>query len=118
MGHGVHGVVGTMDPRANGHVMAGYEILVTWVHFASCPARGMLQELGVGGWAGGRGMGWGQNMSWQVLLYPTHSFPLACLIFSHTPPHPGHRSLRRTRTPFSKRTQSQLLRLQRGRTQK
>jgi hypothetical protein len=39
-------------------------------------------ELGVGGWAGGRGMGWGQNLSGQVLLYPTHSFPLACLIFS------------------------------------
>jgi hypothetical protein len=58
----VHGVVGTMDPHANGHVMAGYENLVTWVHFASCPARGMLQERswgwedgqGEGGWGGGK----------------------------------------------------------------
>jgi len=40
MGHRVHGVVGSMDP----HAMAGSENFVTWVHFASRPARGMLQE--------------------------------------------------------------------------
>ncbi len=66
------GVVGTMDPHADGHVMTGYEIFITWVRFTSRPVRGMLKERG-----------WGQNRSWRVLLYRTHSFPLACLIFSH-----------------------------------
>jgi hypothetical protein len=86
MGHGVHGVVGTMDPHADGHVMTGYENFITWVRFASRPVRGMLQERGRAwedGQGGRRGMVWGQNMSWRVLLYGTHSFPLACLIFSH-----------------------------------
>jgi hypothetical protein len=46
MGHGVHGVVGTMDPHADGHVMTGYENFITWVRFASRPVRGMLQERG------------------------------------------------------------------------
>ncbi len=62
MGHGVHGIVGTMDPHVDGHVMAGYENFVTWVHFASRAVRGMLQERGWrwGGWAGGEG-GWGEG---------------------------------------------------------
>lgn len=25
MGHGVHGIVGTMDPHVDGHVMVGYK---------------------------------------------------------------------------------------------
>jgi hypothetical protein len=62
MGHGVHRIVGTMDPHVDGHVMAGYENFVTWVRFASRPIRGMLQEggwrwedgQGGGGWGGGK----------------------------------------------------------------
>jgi hypothetical protein len=42
MGHGVHGVVGTMDPHVDGHVMVSYENFVSWVSFMSCPVKGML----------------------------------------------------------------------------
>jgi len=76
MGHGVHGVVGTMDPHADGHVMTGYKNFITWVCFASCPLRGMLQERGwwwedghvtrtrvvVGGWACYKNKGGGGRM--------------------------------------------------------
>jgi hypothetical protein len=62
MGHGVHGVVGTMDPHADGHVMTGYKNFITWVCFASCPLRGMLQERGMlqdRAWWWGKGDGVG-----------------------------------------------------------
>jgi hypothetical protein len=29
MGHGDHGIVGTMDPHGNGDAMIGYEVRVT-----------------------------------------------------------------------------------------
>jgi hypothetical protein len=48
MGHGVHGVVGTMDPHVNGHVMTSYENFITWIRFASRLVTGMLQEQGWG----------------------------------------------------------------------
>jgi hypothetical protein len=64
MGHVVHGIVGTMDPHVDGHVMAGYENFVTWVRFTSRPIRGMLEERGWR-WEDGP-LGWGQNMSWRV----------------------------------------------------
>jgi hypothetical protein len=44
MGHGDHGVVGTMDPRGDGDVMASYEVRVTRVCFTCRPLRGMLLE--------------------------------------------------------------------------
>ncbi len=42
MVHGVHGVVGTMDPLVDGHVTACYENFVTWVGFMSHLVKGML----------------------------------------------------------------------------
>jgi hypothetical protein len=94
MGHGVHGVVGTMDPHADGHVMAGYENLVTWVHFASCPSRGMLQEPSWG-WEDGQGEGVGAKhvLAGTFVRDAFISFGLFN-VFPHTAPHPEHRSLR------------------------
>jgi len=57
MGHGVHGIVGTMDPHVDGHVMAGYENLVTWVRFPSRRIRGGCYKNGGGGGRMGRGKG-------------------------------------------------------------
>jgi hypothetical protein len=37
MGHGDHGVVGTMDPHGDGDVMTGYKVSVTRVRFESHP---------------------------------------------------------------------------------
>ncbi len=44
MGHGDHGIVGTMDPHGDGDVMVGYEVHVTRVHFTSLLVKGMLLE--------------------------------------------------------------------------
>jgi hypothetical protein len=88
MGQGVYGIGGTMDPHVDGHVMAGYENLVTWVHFARRPVRGMLQERGwedgqgEGGWGGGKTCPGGYFCTGRI------HFPLACLIFSPYFPSP------------------------------
>ncbi len=67
MGHGDHGIVGTMDPHGDGDVMVGYEVCVTRVRFTSLPVRGMLLEGARGRRMAGQKGDWGRGGAKLVL---------------------------------------------------